>query len=179
MWGNIQKYYSPIIDVLTFGIMIVMIAYVIIHFGKLPDEIPTHFTLSGEADGWSSKGILIGLIVINFHALVLCFVINYFLVVKSENTKDSLQLINIPFVKKEQLTEEQIYLVKQNMAKMLATLNLCLSLLFASIYHAMIQNGLGNQMGLGSSFNVLLILVFIPIFYYSWKAYHVAKTSHS
>lgn len=179
MWGNIQKYYHPIIDVLTFGIMIAMSFYVIFHFGKLPDKIPTHFTISGEVDGWGSKGMLIGLALINFHTVILCFVINYFLIIKSANTRDSLQMVNIPFVKKKDLTEEQIYLVKRNGARMLATMNFFISLTFASIYHSIIQNGLGRETGSGLSFDLLFILIFAPLVYYTWKTYQDVKMSHS
>lgn len=179
MWQNIQKYYPPLIDILTFAIMFFMIIYVVFYYGKLPDEIPTHFNVSGEADAWGSKGALIGLIVLNFHAVFLCFVINYFLVIKTENTTDSLQLVNIPFVKKEKLTEAQIYLVKRHTARLLAFTNLFISLTFASIYYSMIQNGLGNQSGLTSSFNLFLVLIFAPAVYYTWKIYQDVKMGQS
>lgn len=56
MWRNIRRYYSPWIDVLTFGIMTGVFLYAILSFQSLPAEIPTHFNLAGEADGWGIRG---------------------------------------------------------------------------------------------------------------------------
>src|SRR5699024_10967270 len=134
MLNNIRRFYPPMLDGLTFAIMIGMIGYVLFSYGSLPDEIPIHFNMAGEADGWGNKGTIIGLIFINFHVIMLCFALNYFLIIKSEDTKDSLSLINIPFVKKDKLTTEQIFIVKRHTARMLAVVNLMVSILFATIY---------------------------------------------
>ncbi|GIO23542.1 DUF1648 domain-containing protein [Oceanobacillus sp. J11TS1] len=172
MWRNISKYYSPLIDVLTFSILFITIFYVIFSFGKLPNEIPTHFNLQGEPDGWSNKGTLIGLMILYIHTTILCFVLNYFLIVKSDNTVDSLQMVNIPFIKKEELTEKQIILVKKNSARMLALMNLFVSILFWLIHYGIIQSGLGNQDGLGSGVMMTLGIILILTIFYTWKMYH-------
>ncbi|WP_405098894.1 DUF1648 domain-containing protein [Oceanobacillus sp. FSL H7-0719] len=54
MWRNIRRYYSPWIDILTFGIMIGAFLYAILSFQSLPAEIPKYFNLAGEADGWGA-----------------------------------------------------------------------------------------------------------------------------
>ena len=175
MWRNIQKYYPPALDLLTFSIMFGLIIYVLLSYSKLPTEIPIHFNMAGEADGWGHKGTLFGLILLNFHTVLLCFVLNYFLIIRSENNVDSLQLLNIPFLKKEELTEEQIYVVKQNSARMLAVANLVISLMFAMIYYDIIQTGLGKQTGLGFGVEIMIILIFVPFIYYIWKIYRDLK----
>ena len=175
MWRNIQKYYPPALDLLTFSMMFGMIIYVFFSYGKLPPEIPIHFNIAGQADGWGHKGALFGLILLNFHTVLLCFVLNYFLIIRSENKADSLQFMNIPFLKKEELTEGEIHTVKQHTARMLAVSNLVISLLFASIYYDIIQNGLGKENGLGFGVEIMIILIFVPFVYYFWKIYHDLK----
>lgn len=177
MRGKIQKYYPPAIDGLTFAIMIGMIGYSIFYYGKLPDEIPIHFNMAGEADGWGGKGSIFGLILINFHSVVLLFVLNYFLIIKPEDKKESLAYINIPFVNKDKLTDGQVFVVKRHGARMLAITNLMISILFATLYYEIIQAGLGNAVGVGSSFGVMLVLVLAPSFYYIYKIYQDMKAS--
>lgn len=179
MWNNISKYYSPWIDVLTFSLMVGMIGYVFFSYSKLPVEIPIHFNLAGEADGWGHKGTLFGLIVLHIHAVLLCFVLNYFLVIRSDDSADSLQLLNIPFIKKEELTMEQIRMVKKTTAKMMAFTNLGLSLMFGVIYYHIIQTGLYNENGIGFGVEYVLILMLVMLIYYTWKIYRDVKAVHS
>jgi len=177
MWRNIRNYYSPWLDVLTFAVMIGAFLYVIFYFGALPSEIPTHFNMAGEADGWGSKGMLIGLLVVNFFAVLFCFILNYFLIIRSDDTTDSLDFINIPFIKKEELTLGQIHLVKKNAARMMAVMNLMMSVLFGMIYYAVVQGGLGKESGLGSGIGIMIILILLPLIYFTWKAYQDVKRS--
>ena len=177
MWKNTRKYYSPWLDVITFSIMIGAFLYVVICFGSLPAEIPIHFNGAGEADGWGNKGSIIGLMVVNFHAVMLCIILNYFLIIRSEDTMDSLQFINIPFIKKEELTLDQIYLVKKNAARMIAVMNLMMSVLFGMIYYDIVQNGLDKESRLGSGIGIMIILILFPIIYYTWKTYQDIKHS--
>ncbi|GGN56079.1 MULTISPECIES: DUF1648 domain-containing protein [Oceanobacillus] len=174
MWRNIRQYYSPVLDLLTFIVMFSMITYVSISYSKLPTEIPIHFNMAGEADGWGHKGTLFGLILLNFHTVLLCFVLNYYLIIRSDKA-DSLQFMNIPFLKKEELTEGEIHTVKRNTARMLAVSNLAISLTFASVYYDIIQNGLGKENGLGFGVEVMIILVFFPFIYYTLKIYRNLK----
>ncbi|MBN6206536.1 DUF1648 domain-containing protein [Ralstonia pickettii] len=179
MWRNIHKYYSPWIDMLTFGMLIGSFLYVIFSFGSLPAEIPVHFNLAGEADRWGNKGALIGLMVLHFYTVMICFLLNYFLIIRSGDTTDSLQFINIPFIKKDELTVEQIQIVKRNTARMLAGINLLVSILFAVIYDEMIQKGLGENSVLSSAVGIIIIAVFLPIIYYSWKIYTDIKRNRA
>lgn len=179
MWRNIHKYYSPWIDILTFGIIIGSFLYVIFSFGSLPSEIPVHFNLAGEADRWGNKGALFGLMALHFYTVMICFLLNYFLIIRSDDTPDSLQLINIPFIKKEELTVEEIQIVKKNTARMLTVVNLLVSILFAVIYDEMVQKGLGENSVLSSAVGIIIIAVFFPIIYYSWKMYADIKRNRA
>ncbi len=44
--------------IIVAALFLVPLLYVFINYGSLPDEIATHFTSDGEADGYSSKQIL-------------------------------------------------------------------------------------------------------------------------
>lgn len=123
--------------------------------------------------------MLFGLILLNFHAVILCFVLNYFLIIRSADTVDSISPIIIPFMKKEKLTTEQVYIVKQHAARMLALVNLMMSILFGMIYYNIIQNGLGNQSGMGSGIGIMLLLLLVPIIYFTRRIYQEVKYSQA
>ncbi|MHA6252869.1 DUF1648 domain-containing protein [Oceanobacillus sp. CAU 1775] len=175
MREKIQRYYPPGVDVLTFAIMVGMIAYCLFYFGRLPDEIPIHFNMAGEADDWGGKNAIFAMILINIHVVVLCFVLNYFLIIKPEDKKESLAYVNIPFINKDKLTKEQVFLVKRNGARALAVTNLMISVLFATLYYSIVQAGLGNPTDIGTTVGVLLVLVLAPSFYYVRKTYTDVK----
>lgn len=164
------------LDILTFSMMFGMFIYVFISYNKLPQDIPIHFNAAGEADGWGNKSTLFGLMLIQFHVVVLCFVLNYFLVIRSPNTKDSLQLINIPFGKKDDLTEQQIAMIKLNTARMFAIINAVISFMFAAIYYSIVKNGLGEEGGLSLGVEIAIILLLAPMIYYGMKIYQGLKT---
>ena len=175
MWIKIKKCYPPIIDAATFLILMLTILYLFKYFGQLPDEIPTHFNLAGEADGWGGKGMLIGLLVIYIHTLLLLFVLNYFLIVRTDSPREGMQFINIPTVKFDELTDHQVERVRGLSARMMAVLNLMISVMFALIHIGIIRTALGRQQGLvwGTEFIILAILVLLA--YYTWKIIREAK----
>ena len=47
-----------LLDWLSLAGVVLFVLYIIYQFGKLPDEVPTHFNHAGEADAWSGKGTL-------------------------------------------------------------------------------------------------------------------------
>ena len=48
------------------------------YWSALPDVIPTHFGISGEADGWGSKNTLFVLLVMSVVSYVTMTVLNFF-----------------------------------------------------------------------------------------------------
>ncbi|MBU8906186.1 hypothetical protein [Desertibacillus haloalkaliphilus] len=117
------------------------------------------------------KGIIIGLLILYAFILALTFTLNYFLIIRPTG-KEFLGFVNIPFVKKEELTDEQIYMVRKHTARMLATITLFVSILFASIHYGMIRTALVQQNTLGAMVPCMTaVLIVLPIFY-MWKIYH-------
>jgi len=174
LWKKISTYYSPLVDVLSFTLLILTAIYVISQYGQLPDEIPRHFNASGKPDAWGGKGFLIGILVLYGFALSQIFILNYFLFM-NQDAKDTMQFVNIPSIKKEELTEEQMQLIRQNMAKMMAMINLFMSIMFSWILVGTVQTGMGQASGLSSWFMIIVIIIIIVPCFYVWKAYRVAK----
>lgn len=175
MWGKIKKFYSPWIDVCSFLFLSITVLYSVFYYGKLPDEIPTHFNFAGEPDAWSGKGTIIGFIILYIFILLQSFGLNYFLFINQEDPKESLHFINLPFVKKEELTETQLYGMVKYTARMLAVMNWCVSILFAFILFGMIQTALGNQNGLCTGITMIIVLLVVVSIYYIRKMYQVVK----
>ncbi|QKY68332.1 DUF1648 domain-containing protein [Lentibacillus sp. CBA3610] len=174
MWKKISKYYSPFVDVLSFTLLVLTAIYVLLQYGQLPDEIPQHFNASGEPDAWGGKGLLIGLLILYGFILIQVFVLNYFLFIK-QDAKEALHFVNFPTIKKEELTEEQVQLIKQNTVRMMAMINLFMSIMFSWILFGMIQTAVEQANGLSSGFMFFIFLTIVVTFYYVWKTYRVAK----
>ena len=175
MWKKIKTCYPPIIDAATFLILLLTIIYVSIYFGQLPDEIPRHFNLAGEPDGWSGKGMLIGFLIIYLHTLLLLFVLNYFLIIRSDNPRGGLQFVNIPTVNFDELTDRQIEKVRSIAARMLAMMNLLISIMFASIHIGIVRTALGSKDGIGWGTELILVCLIATLVYYTWKIIREAK----
>lgn len=173
MLDKIRNYYPPGLDLLTFSMMFGMFIYVLFSYSSLPAEIPIQYNAAGEAIQTGGKDTLFGLMVVNFHVIALIFILNYFLIIRSDDTANS--LVNIPFLNKKKLSTEQVRSVKTNIARMLAFTNLAISLMFAIIYYEMVQSGLGESSGFGILFSASVVLIFVPAFYYLRKTYQEVK----
>ena len=56
-----DNWYQRIVHILTGLVFIAMWLHIILVWGDLPDQIPTHFNAAGEIDGWGAKAtILLG-----------------------------------------------------------------------------------------------------------------------
>ncbi|SFE05032.1 Protein of unknown function [Lentibacillus persicus] len=174
MWKKINTYYSPFVDVLSFILLILTAIYVLFQYGQLPDEIPRHFNASGEPDAWGGKGLLVGLLILYGFILILVFVLNYFFFIKRD-AKETMHFVNFPAIKKDGLTEEQMQLIKQKMVRMMAMINLFVSIMFSWILYGMVQTAMGHADGLSSGFMFLIILMLGVTFYYVWKVYRISK----
>ena len=72
---------SPLENVTEVLAVLGILAHVLIlvyYWPALPDVIPTHFGISGEADGWGSKNNLFGLLGASVFIYVMMTVLNFF-----------------------------------------------------------------------------------------------------
>jgi uncharacterized membrane protein len=175
MWGKIKKIYSPWIDVTSFLVLFITVLYSIYFYAQLPDEIPTHFNFAGEPDAWGGKGTIVGFVILYIFLLFQSFGLNYFLFINQEDPRESLHFINLPFVKKEKLTETQLFGMVKYTARMLAVMNWCVSILFAFILFGVIQTALGNQNGLDTGIMMMIVLLVVVSIYYIRKMYQIIK----
>ncbi|MFC3040510.1 DUF1648 domain-containing protein [Virgibacillus xinjiangensis] len=171
MWRQINKYYSPMVDMLTIGVAAISILYTVNYYGRLPEKIPSHFNFSGEPDAWGGKQTLVVLPAIHVLTVITFFFINYFTVIKQEDPRESLRFVNIPFIQKKGLKKSEAEMVRKHSTRMIALLNLMVSLIFAYIQHGVIQTALGQQEGLGMIVQLLTaFLLFVP-FVFLWMIY--------
>jgi len=57
-WRMPKSKMLTICNGMTLLLFLLAIAYAIIVYPSLPEKIPTHFSLKGEADGWGNKGFI-------------------------------------------------------------------------------------------------------------------------
>lgn len=171
---NIRKHYPPALELIPLGLILVSVLYLVFHFGKLPDEIPTHFDITGQPDAWGKKYTLIILLVLQLYLYMQTWLLSYFLVIKPEG-KEALHYINMPFVKKEALTPEQVNHIKRQMARMMIMIHILVQFLFLYLIFGSVQTAYGVWPGLGKGILFFVIILIMAPAYYVGKSYRVAK----
>ncbi|WDU79239.1 MULTISPECIES: DUF1648 domain-containing protein [Lysinibacillus] len=136
-------------DYIGGSIFILSIFYIILAWGKLPDEIPGHFNGMGEVDRWGAK---IELFILPFIGLFLWMLMGLLEKVP--------HMHNYP----SRLNESNVKAFYLNSRKILNEVkNICI-ILFAFISIQMVRIGLGEVNSLGWWFlPIVLIGVLIPI----------------
>lgn len=175
MWSKINRFYPSSIEISVWIIIFLTGIYMLHSFPGLPDQIPRHYNFAGEPDAWSGRGMIIGLYILQVFSYFMLWMLNFFLIINSEDNKDSLLFINIPFIDKEALKSEQIILVKKQTARMMASLNWVITLMFSYLIIGTIQTAHGVMTGLGYGVLLFILLSLAPIIYYSYKLYQFSK----
>lgn len=93
----------------------------------------------------------------------------------NQDPKDTMQFVPMPFIKKGELTDGQVKQMKRNMARMIAMINLILSLTFSRVLYSTVQTAMEQAGGLGSGIMFFLLIILIVPAYYVWKTYRIAK----
>ncbi len=62
--------FQKVANIIGYGIFIGSTIYSIISLATLPSEVPIHFNLAGEADGWGSKYVLLILPLIGLFSIL-------------------------------------------------------------------------------------------------------------
>lgn len=57
--GSRATLYQRLVEFLAPAILLAVLAYVLIIWHRLPEKIPIHYNLAGEADGWGGRGHLL------------------------------------------------------------------------------------------------------------------------
>ena len=124
----------------------------ITNYFELPDTIPTHYNLTGKADGFGNKSNLFALPIISTIIFVGLSILNKYP-----------HAFNYP----SEITEENALHQYTNATRMMRVLKLVIVIIFGLIVFRTIQNVNGNADGLGTWFLPLIMgIIFIPIFYF-------------
>lgn len=113
------------------------------NWSALPNRIPVHFNIHGQADGWGPKEMLIGLALIAFAAYATLWVV-----------QQKPHLMNVPFA--VNLENDTVRRLLQEMA---CVLKAAVMIVLFSITWANIQVALGLASELPSGFIALAVLL--------------------
>lgn len=139
-----KKKREKVWDCLGGGLFLASIVYIIVIWGKIPDEIPGHFNGAGEVDRWGTK-----------MELLILPLIGLFLWVIMGLLEKAPHLHNYP----ARLNESNVEKFYLNSRKLLNEMkNICL-IIFVLISFKMVQIALGNEQSLGWWFLPLIITV--------------------
>lgn len=150
--SNIDK----ILEILCLAILVLLWLGTIVFFSKLPDQIPSHYNASGQADDFSSKTsifilplvatvIYIGMTILNRYP----HIYNYPTVVTAKNAK-------------------KIYTTA---TRLIRVLKLAVVTIFSGIVFMTIKTTFANGNELGAWFlPTAITLLIIPILYYLFKS---------
>ena len=132
--------------------LLILIGLPTYYYGKLPEEIPTHYGVSGQPDDFNSKGFiwLMPIIAVPMYFILLCLnryphIFNY----PQEVTEDN---------------AEHLYTIA---TKMIRSINTVISCVFAYLTYSTIQTALGKQDGLGTYFIPIFMIILFSIIGYS------------
>jgi len=139
-----------VIDLASIALLLIMWGLFIRVYGDLPEEVPTHFSASGQVDGYGSKASLWFL-----PGLATFIYIGIFLLNRYPHLHN--YMVNI--------TEENAFKQYQFSTRMLRIVNFLCVLMFAYILYRLIATIEGNAIGLGDLFLyiVLGLSLAIPI----------------
>jgi len=140
---------ESIINKLTFAIVVLHLLVLFYYYGQLPEKVPTHFGINGEADAWGSKISLWMLPVISLAVNFLLYFIS-----KKPHT------FNFP----KKITTANAAAEYGKAKWGIALMNIGIAVLFSTITWTAIQIALGHPSTLGWMFNLLVVfVVLVPL----------------
>ncbi len=137
---------ESIINKLTFAIVVLHLLVLLYYYGQLPEKVPTHFGINGEADAWGSKISLWFLPLISLATNFLLYFIS-----RKPHT------FNFP----KKITSENAATEYSKAKWGIALMNIGIAVLFFTITWTTIQIALGQPYTLGWGFNLLVLAIII------------------
>lgn len=117
------------------------IAWIVVHWNQLPDQVPIHFGVSGQPDGWAPKpAILITPAAATFVYITMT-IGQYF------------GKPNVPW----RITPENRARIYEITHELIWWLKLQITWMFAYIQYTQVEVALGHKAGLGASFTPLFL----------------------
>ncbi|NIK77857.1 putative membrane protein [Paenibacillus castaneae] len=151
------------LDYLSLVILLYSIIYLILKWSNLPQTIPIHFNVSGEADGWGSKTTLI---ILPLFTLATYTGLNLLRKIKPDN-------FNYPVT----ITKQNAPFIYKTTFIMLSWVKLELVAMLGYVHWSFIQNAAGLSSGLGIwLLPVTLIIFFSTIVHFILKIKKYARS---
>lgn len=178
MWEKISRFYPPWLDVLCIVCLGVVWAYTSSRYNLMPDQIPTHFGISGRPDDWSPKSFssVYMLLVVGTLLWLSMFLINYYLIIKQDDPR---KYINLPQARKNALGPEKLEAIRRVAVQGMAAINITIVVMFTFIQYGQVNTALGIQKGLGFGVNVLVLILLIETFWMTFKTFSLSKIDSS
>jgi uncharacterized membrane protein len=140
------------LEFIALAAILFMVAYLLSHYGGLPDKIPTHFGPGGQPDAYGPKATIWILPII----AILTFSIFNIL-----NQKP--HLFNYP----TKITEENAFDQYRFATRMMRFINAAISAFMAYITYGIVQTALGKMSGLNGDYLwYFLLLILSGMIYY-------------
>ncbi len=146
--GSPTTRWQRVFGILSPALLLGTVVYILIRWPHLPEQIPLHYNIAGEIDGYGGRGMLLLMPVIGLVSDAVVALAGRF--PKSWNTGTKITLFN----------RVRVYRLVRDL---LAELRLCMAIFFAgfAVYQSLLPEHFnGNVMG------VLIGLTFIPIVRY-------------
>lgn len=146
---------NKIFEVFGVSVLVSFWIFTLHYFKQLPEIIPTHFRMNGEADGFGTKWSIFGLPIIGTALYIVLSILskypnkmNYSVTITEDNT-------------------EKLYTI---MTQMLHVMKICLVVVFFNLEYKTVQLALDFKDIFGKWSLVLdFSLIFIPILYFLIK----------
>lgn len=146
-------------EIIGWAFMLAVWILVIANYSNLPDVIPIHYNIAGEADGFGGKENLLILPLVATVLFIGMTILNRFP-----------HIFNYPTI----ITEDNVLQQYTNMTRIIRYLKFVLVLIFGWIAFRAIQDATGYSEGLGNWFSVLIsVAIFIPLVYFIVKSLRI------
>jgi len=144
-------------EIIGWVLVISVWGFTVKNYANLPETIPLHYNLAGQADGFGGKATILTLPVIATVLFVGLTFLNKFP-----------HIFNYP----TNITQHNALRQYTNATRMIRYLKLVIVVIFGLIAFKTIQNGNGEANGLGIWFLPLTLgLIFIPLIYFLIKSF--------
>ena len=141
-----------IIEILAVVTLLAIWIVVLVNYANLPDEIPTHYNGSGEADGFSHKNEIFALPIVTTILFAGLTIINRFP-----------HIFNYP----TEITPDNAALQYKFMTRMIRFLKLSIAVIFLMIVLGTVATANEITNGLGKWFlPCVMALIFVPTLYF-------------
>jgi len=152
---------DKLLEVAGYLILILLWILVLSNYAALPETIPTHFGITGKADGFGNKGMIFMLPVVTTLLFVGMTILNYYPHKFNYPTKVTVQ------------TAKKQYTVATHLIRYLKFI-VVLAFFFITLFSMGSVNNQESQWFILFLF-LFIISVFVPLIYGIYKLFHLSK----